>query len=145
MKNEFMLEAYKEAKKAYLNKYVPVGAVIVKDGKIISRAYNKKNRKNCATFHAEILAIEKACKKIKNYRLTDCDIYVTKEPCLMCMGAVLSARMRAVYFGAFDKKYGVVDKIDNFDFNHTCVIKGGIEEEVCSKLLTNFFKELRGN
>ena len=84
-----------------------------------------------------------ACKKVKNYRLVDCDIYVTKEPCLMCMGAILSARMRTIYFGAFDKKYGVVDKIDTFDFNHTCIIKGGVEEEKCSQLLTKFFKELR--
>ncbi len=138
-----MKQALIEAKKAYKKGDIPVGAVIVKNGKILAKAYNKKNKKKCATYHAEVLAIQKACKKIKDYRLIDCDIYVTKEPCLMCMGAIMSARLNAVYFGAFDKKYGVVNKIDVFNFNHNCIIEGGICEQECSDLLSQFFKELR--
>ncbi len=138
-----MKVALKEAKKAYKKGDIPVGAVIVKDGKILAKAHNKKNQKMCATYHAELLAIEKACKKTKDYRLTDCDIYVTKEPCLMCMGGIMSARLNCLYFGAYDKKYGVVDNIDVFTFNHNCIIKGGILEDECADLLTTFFKELR--
>lgn len=143
MDNKFMDIAYRQCLKAYKNQDVPVGAVIVKDGKVISKAYNKKHKKNCALYHAEMIAIKKACKKIKDYRLINCDVYVTKEPCLMCMGALLSSRVNAIYFGAFDKKYGVVDKIDQFCFNHTCIIKGGIQEEKCAKVLSEFFKNLR--
>ncbi len=143
MQEKFMRYAFKEAQKAYKNNEIPVGAVIVKDGKIIAKAFNKKNKKKCALYHAELIVIKKACKKIKDYRLENCDIYITKEPCLMCMGAIMSSRINAVYFGAYDKKYGVVDKIDVFYFNHNCIIKGGIMENECSNLITNFFKELR--
>ena len=98
--------ALKEAQKAATLDEVPVGAVIVKDGKVIARAHNKKEAKLCATRHAEIEAIEKATKKVQNWWLEDCDLYVTLEPCAMCAGALINSRLRAVYFGAYDPKAG---------------------------------------
>ena len=138
-----MKQALKEAEKAYKKLEVPVGAVIVKDGKIIAKARNKKEKGKCALYHAEILAILKASRKIKNFRLDDCDIYVTKEPCIMCLGAIMSARIKNLYFGTFDKKYGVINKIDELKFNHKCNIEGGILERESSEVLTKFFKNLR--
>ena len=138
-----MILALKEAQKAYKVKDIPVGAVVVKDGKVIARSYNKKNKLKNATRHAEILAIEKASKKLKDYRLEGCDIYVTLEPCLMCLGAILSARLSNLYFGAYDKKYSVKDVVEHYNFNHTCNIVGGVLEDECSELLSKFFAELR--
>lgn len=143
MKEKFMDEAIKEAKKSVKTGDVPVGAVVVKDGKIIARAHNTKEKKQCAVNHAEVLAIIKASKKIGNFRLDDCDIYVTKEPCLMCIGAILSARIRKIYFGAFDKKFGAIDFAENNNFNHKSEHEGGIKKDTCEKLLSNFFKEIR--
>lgn len=140
---KFMKEAIKEAKKCLLNEDVPIGAVITCGGKIISRAYNKKEWKNCATYHAEIIAIEKACLKVKNFRLNECSIYVTKEPCMMCLGAILSARIKSIYFGAYDKKYGTGDLAQNNNFNHKSEIIGGICQKECEELLSNFFKKVR--
>lgn len=118
---------------------VPVGAIIVKDGKILAKAYNMKNKKKSPIYHAEIIAINKACKKNKDFRLEGCDIYVTKEPCIMCLGAILSARMRTVYYGARDKKYS---NLDNISFNHhsefVCM-----ERRDCAEILEKFFKERR--
>lgn len=139
----YMSEALAQAKKAYQNGDIPVGAVVVKDGKIIARAYNKKNKIKNPLGHAEIIAINKACKVVGDFRLEGCEMYVTKEPCIMCAGAILSARIDKVYFGAYDLKYGVIDKIDNISFNHKCQWTGGVMEEECAKLLTQFFKELR--
>ena len=102
MKEKFMKEALKEAKKAYNKLEVPVGAIIVKDGKIIARAYNQKENKKDTTNHAEILAIKKASKKLESWRLLDCDMYVTLEPCSMCAGALIQSRIRKVYIGALD-------------------------------------------
>ena len=102
-KEYYMGLAIKQAEKSLKIDDVPVGAVIVKDGKVIASAFNTKEKKQVATFHAEILCINKACKKLKSFRLEDCDIYVTKEPCIMCMGAILSARIKTLYFGAYDK------------------------------------------
>ena len=104
MEQKFMKEALKEAQKAYDKLEIPVGAVIVKNGKIISRAHNLKETKQTAIAHAEILAIQKANKKLNNWRLADCDIYVTLEPCDMCMGAILSSRIKNIYIGTLDPK-----------------------------------------
>lgn len=141
MKEFFMKEAIKEAKKS--GEDVPIGTVIVKDNKIIARAYNKKEKTKCAINHAEILAIQKASKKLGDFRLTDCEIYVTKEPCLMCVGAILSARIKKVYFGAFDKKYGAVNLFTDNNFNHKCEVEGGVLEKQNAEILSTFFQNLR--
>ena len=141
MKEYFMKEAIKQAKKS--GEDVPIGAVIVLDGKIIAKAYNKKEKTGCAINHAEILAIIKASKIIGDFRLSNCDIYVTKEPCLMCVGAILSARIRKVYFGAYDKKYGAIKLCMENNFNHKCEFEGGVLEEETGEILSNFFKKLR--
>lgn len=138
-----MQAALTAAKKTSKYKDVPIGAVIVRDNKIIATAYNTKEKKQCALNHAEVLAIKKASKKIKNFRLQDCDIYVTKEPCLMCMGAILSARIKKIYFGAYDKKFGAIDLATNNNFNHKCEYEGGILKQECEEMLSEFFKELR--
>src|SRR5574344_898140 len=117
---KFMKKCLALSKIAYKNGDIPVGAVIVKDGKIIATGYNKKNLKGNPLYHAEMIAINKACKIIKDFRLNDCEMYVTKEPCLMCYGAIMSARIPKVYYGASDLKYGSVEKGKQFDFNHTC-------------------------
>ena len=143
----FMKLAIKEAKKAELIDEVPIGAVIVKDGKVIARAHNKKESKNQATRHAEIEAIEKATKKVNNWWLEDCDIYVTLEPCAMCAGALINSRLRNIYFGAYDKKAGCCGSLYNLPedtrFNHRLKVEGGILEEECASLLTNYFKKKR--
>ena len=146
MEEKFMKEALKEAKKAYEKGEIPVGAVIVKNGKIISRAHNLKEIKKVSTAHAEILAIEKACKKVEAWRLLDCDMYVTLEPCTMCMGAIILSRINNLYIGAEDKKTGACGSFINlnkFKYNHTVNIKKGILKEECEYILKDFFKKLR--
>ena len=146
MPEKYMKEALKEAKKAYNKKEVPVGAVIVKDGKIIARAHNLKETKLDTTKHAEILAIQKASKKLKAWRLKDCEMYITLEPCSMCAGAIINAHIPKVYFGAYDLKNGACGTITNLfqmPFNFKPESVGGIMQEECSKLLTDFFKNLR--
>ena len=123
----------------------PVGAVIVLDGKIIAKAHNQKEKTHKVTAHAEIIAIEKANRKLRSYRLDDAVIYITKEPCLMCMGTILSARIAKVVFGAKDLRFGTMDLATDNNFNHKCDIVGGVLETECSNLLTDFFKKLRGN
>lgn len=146
-KEKFMKEALKEAKKAYAIEEVPVGAVIVKDGKIISRAYNKKETKKTATSHAEILAIEKACKKLDSWRLTDCEMYVTLEPCSMCAGALINSRIKKIYIGTQDEKTGacgsVLNLLEDYKFNHKIEVEKYILKEECEKILKDFFKMLR--
>ncbi|MBQ4073388.1 MAG: nucleoside deaminase [Clostridia bacterium] len=146
-KIRFMRLAIKEAQKAEMIDEVPIGAVIVKDGKVIARAHNKKESKNQATRHAEIEAIEKATKKVNNWWLEDCDIYVTLEPCAMCAGALINSRLRNIYFGAYDKKAGCCGSLYNLPvdvrFNHRLGVEGGILEEECASLLTNYFKKKR--
>lgn len=137
--DEYMDIAMDLARKAGSKGDVPVGALIVKDGKILAKAYNMKNKKKSPIYHAEIIAINKACKKVKNFRLENCDIYVTKEPCLMCLGAILSARMRTVYYGASDKKYS---NINNVSFNHHCQYVC-MQRQDCAQILEEFFKERR--
>lgn len=141
--NQFMKVAINEAKKAIKYGDVPVGAVIVKDGKIIAQAHNKKEYKHNAIYHAEILAIEKACEKLGDYRLNDCVMYVTFEPCIMCVGAILSARIQQVYFGAYDYRFGASSMLTDNNFNHITQYQGGIDKEECSQLLSNFFEDLR--
>lgn len=147
MEEKFMKEALKEAQKAYDKLEVPVGAVIVKDGKIIARAYNQKEEKHDTTNHAEILAIKKASKKLESWRLTDCDMYVTLEPCSMCAGALIQARIRKVYFGATDEKTGacgtVLNLLEDYDFNHKVEVQRDVLKDECENILKKFFKELR--
>ena len=123
------------------------GAVIVKDGKIISKAHNQKEAKTDTTKHAEIIAIQKASKKIKNWRLEDATLYVTLEPCTMCIGAIIGARIKRVCFGVIDEKTGACGSVLNipkdYVFNHTVEIESGIMEEECRELLQSFFKNLR--
>ncbi|MCI8999948.1 MAG: nucleoside deaminase [Clostridia bacterium] len=143
----FMKEALKEAKKAYDKLEVPVGAVIVKDGKVIARAHNVKEKKKDTTKHAEIIAISKASKKLESWRLMDCEMYVTLEPCSMCAGALINARIKKVYIGTMDEKTGACGSVFNllkdYTFNHTVEIETGILQEDCESMLKNFFRELR--
>jgi len=147
MEEFFMKEALKEAQKAYKCKEVPIGAVIVYKNKIIGRGYNLREKKNSALMHAEIVAISKACKKLKSWRLEDCELYVTLEPCPMCAGAIIQSRIKKVFFGAFDKKAGCAgstfDLFEKGKFNHDVEVTGGVLREDCAALLKTFFKELR--
>lgn len=142
-----MKEALKEAKKAFDIEEVPVGAIIVKDGKIIARAHNIKETKKDATCHAEILAIQKACKKIGAWRLTDCEMYVTLEPCSMCAGALINSRIKKIYIGTDDNKTGacgsVLNLLEDYKFNHKIEIEKYILKNECEKILKDFFKYLR--
>ena len=147
MEERFMKEALKEAKKAYDKLEVPVGAVIVKDGKIIARAHNLKETKYDTTKHAEILAIQKASKKLNSWRLIDCEMYVTLEPCSMCAGALINSRIKKVYIGASDPKTGAVGSVFNlledYTFNHKVEYEKGVLQDECESILKEFFKELR--
>ncbi|MEG0021750.1 MAG: nucleoside deaminase [Bacilli bacterium] len=141
-----MNEAIKEAKKALKHNDIPVGAVIVKNNKIIAKAHNKKELKKCSTKHAEIIAIEIACKKLKTWHLDDCDLYVTLEPCLMCCGAIIQSRLKNIYYGTTSNKFGYVKSIDNVFENKNNYKPEHIENLNvigCSKLLVDFFKDKR--
>ena len=146
-KEYFMNEALKEAKKAYDKLEVPVGVVIVKDNKIIARAYNQKEMKNSPIKHAEIIAIEKACKKLSNWRLNDCEMYVTLEPCPMCAGAIVNSRIKKVYIGAVQEKTGAcgskVDLIEEYKTESKVEVEFGILKDKCLEILQDFFKILR--
>lgn len=146
-KIKFMKEALKEAQKAYDKKEIPVGAVIVKDNKIIARAHNVKEEKNDTTKHAEIIAIQKASKKLNAWRLTGCEMYVTLEPCSMCAGALIQSRISKVYIGTMDYKTGacgsVLNLLKDYEFNHKVEMEKDILQEDCRKILKDFFKELR--
>lgn len=143
---KFMKKALKLAEKSASEGEVPVGAVIVEDGKIIATGRNKREKKNNSLHHAEIEAINRACKKLGQWRLLDCDIYVTLEPCPMCAGAIINSRIRKVYFGAKDPKAGacgsVVD-LFKLGFNHKPELISSVLEEDCSEILKTFFKNLR--
>ena len=143
---KYMREALKEAKKAYKINEIPVGCVIVHNDKIIARGYNKRESNNQAIDHAEIIAIRKASKKLNSWRLDECKMYITLEPCVMCSGAIIQSRIKDVIYGAKDYRFGCHKSIINLfdvDFNHKVNIKGSILEEECSTLISNFFKELR--
>ena len=146
IKEKFMHEALKEATKALKKDEVPIGAVIVKDDKIIARGHNLRETKQNSLCHAEIIAINKACRKLGNFRLEDCDLYVTVEPCPMCAGAIIQSRIKNVYYGTPDNKYGAVDSVYNIfeiESNHKVNSEGGILKEECSTIIKDFFKELR--
>ena len=142
-----MKAALKEAEKAERKEEVPIGCVIVKDGKIFARAHNLRQTKRLATAHAEILAIEKACRKIKDWRLDGYEIFITLEPCAMCAGAIANARISKVYFGAYEKKGGgAVSKfniLSESGLNHVTEWEGGVLEEECSAVIKNFFSSRR--
>ena len=143
---KFMKEALALADEAKMMGEVPVGAVIVKDGQIIGRGKNTRETKNSPIGHAEIEAIIDASKNIGAWRLDGCTMYVTLEPCAMCMGACINARIKEIVFGAFDLKAGAcgsVVNLNSFSFNHHPKLLGGIMEDECSAILTEFFKNLR--
>lgn len=143
-KERFMTKAVKQALVAMKQDEVPIGAVIVKDGKVITRAHNRRRKSNDATAHAETEAIRKACKKIGDWRLNGCEMYVTLEPCLMCLGACYNARISKVYFGAYDKTEGRSEMMRSVNtLNHNLETEGGVLEEKCSNILTQYFKSKR--
>ncbi len=145
--DEFMREALKEARKAARKGEVPVGAVVVKDGKVIGRGHNLTEKKQSALTHAELMALGKASKKLKSWRLVDCDLYVTLEPCTMCAGAIVLSRIRNLVYGTTDPKAGAVDStarvMENEKLNHRVKVTRGVLKEECAGVLTDFFKEVR--
>ena len=146
---KYMKAAIREAKKAYALDEVPIGCVIVQDGTIIARGYNRRNTEGNTLAHAELTAIKKASKKTGDWRLEDCTMYVTLEPCQMCAGALMQSRIDRVVIGSMNPKAGCAGSILNIlqipTFNHQCEITKGVCEEECSEMLTTFFKELRKN
>jgi tRNA(adenine34) deaminase len=143
----FMRQALKEAEKARSKDESPIGAIIVKDGRIISRGHNERELKNDATLHAEMTAIRKAGRKLGSWRLNDCDMYVTLEPCTMCAGAIIQSRIRKLYIGTADPKAGaagsVIDVLAVEAFNHSVEVEYGLLQAQCSEILKSFFRELR--
>ena len=137
MNEYYMKLAIQQAKKAYKYEEVPVGAVIVKNNKIIAKAYNKKEKTKNVTKHAEIIAILKACKKIKNWRLDDCEIYVTMEPCMMCCGAIEQSRIKKIIYGVKNENYGSTELLKNVK------IISQVCEKECRELVQSFFKKRR--
>lgn len=146
---KYMREAIKQAKKAYALKEVPIGCVIVYQDKMIARGYNRRTIDKNTLAHAELLAIKKASKKINDWRLEDCTMYVTLEPCQMCSGAIVQARIKRVVVGCMNPKAGCAGSILNMlqmpEFNHQVELKTGVLEEECSTMMKQFFKELRQN
>ena len=146
-KEFFMREALKEAQKAYDQEEVPIGAVVVLNGEIIGRGHNLREKEQDATLHAEIKAIRQANQHLGSWRLEDCELFVTLEPCPMCSGAMILARMKKVIFGAFDPKAGTAGTFMNLlqdsRFNHQVEVEQGVLEEECQEILRSFFKGLR--
>lgn len=147
MNEFFMKKALEEAQKAFDEDEVPVGAVIVRNGEIIAAAHNNRELSKDATAHAEILAIREACEKLDGWRLLDCDMYVTLEPCVMCSGAIFQARIERLYIGTMDPKGGAagstLNLFEDYHFNHKTEVTKGILETECSQVLKNFFKRKR--
>lgn len=147
LKIKYMEQALIEARKAYEKEEIPVGAIIVRDNKIIARAHNIKEEKNDTTKHAEIIAIQKASKKLGSWRLNDCEMYVTLEPCAMCAGTLIQSRIKKVYIGTMDLKTGacgsVLNLLEDYTFNHKVEIEKGIMQQECETILKDFFKMLR--
>lgn len=144
--NEFMKRAIELAGISASEGEVPVGAVIVKDNIIVGEGRNRREHGKNALYHAEAEAIDNACKNLGGWRLWQCEMYVTLEPCPMCAGAVINSRIKKVTFGAYDKKAGSFGSVVNFNdlpYNHKPEIVGGVDEKECSALLTDFFKKLR--
>ena len=144
---KYMKEALKQAKKAYAIDEVPIGCVIVQNGKIIARGYNRRNTDKNTLAHAELAAIKKASKKTGDWRLEDCEMFVTLEPCQMCAGAIVQSRMKRVVIACMNQKAGCAGSVLNLlqmqQFNHQVEITYGVLEEDCSKMLSQFFRELR--
>ena len=144
---KWMKAAFREAEKAFEQDEVPIGAVVVKNGIIIGRGYNQCESLNDPTAHAEIIAITSAANTIKNWRLKDCQLYVTKEPCPMCAGALVNARIDKVVFGMYDKKEGCCGSLyqlcRDIRFKHQLTVKGGIMENPCTLIIHEFFKKQR--
>ena len=144
---KYMKEAIRQAKKAAAVGDVPIGCVIVHEDKIIARAYNQRNKKKTTLAHAELLAIQKASKKLEDWRLEECTMYITLEPCQMCAGAIVQARIPKVVIGAMNPKAGCAGSILNIlempQFNHQVKVTRGILETECSQMLKTFFEELR--
>ena len=144
---KFMKEAIRQAKKAYALREVPIGCVIVYEGKIIARGYNRRNTDKNTISHAELNAIRKASKKLGDWRLEGCTLYVTLEPCQMCAGAIVQARIDKVVIGSMNPKAGCAGSVLNLlemdGFNHKVEVERGVLEEECSTMLSGFFKELR--
>lgn len=141
-----MEEALRLAQESFNEGEVPVGAVIVKDGEIVGRGRNRRENGKNALFHAEISAIDEACRNLGGWRLWQCEMYVTLEPCPMCAGAIINSRIKKVTFGAYDKKAGSFGSVVDFNtlpYNHKPQIEGGIDETECSELLSLFFEQLR--
>lgn len=140
-----MTAALKCAKKAADEGEVPIGAVVVCDGKVIARGHNRRTKRQIATAHAEIEAIEKACRKLGSWRIPECELYVTLEPCPMCMGAALNARIKKIYFGApEDKGRSLTSELASANLlNHKIEVEGGVMEEECREILSRFFSEMR--
>ncbi|GHV24481.1 tRNA-specific adenosine deaminase [Clostridia bacterium] len=148
MKNyeKFMRIALSEAKKSLLESEVPIGAAITQNNELISVGHNKREASKNSLFHAEILAIKRACRTLKNWRLSNCEIYVTLEPCPMCAGAIINSRIKKVIFGAFDKKSGACGSVVNlfeYPLNHKPAVISGILNFECSEILSKFFEKLR--
>jgi tRNA(adenine34) deaminase len=143
----FMREALRQAQIAYAAEEVPVGAVVVREGKIIARAHNQVELLKDATAHAEMLALTQAEAAVGNWRLTECDLYVTKEPCAMCAGAIVHTRIRRLIFGCPDKSAGAAGSIMNLlqmpTLNHRCEITSGVSQRECAAILQNFFRQRR--
>ena len=145
MEERFMREAIRLAQKAKKRGEVPIGAVVVYQGKIIGKGYNLRTKLQMATAHAEMRAIDRAGKKLHSWRLPDAEIYVTLEPCPMCMGAILNARIDRVYFGAYEQKgRSLTNELANANLlNHKTEVVGGVLKEECAEVLTSFFTEMR--
>ncbi len=145
---KYMKEALRQAKKAYSIGDTPIGCVIVYENKIIARGYNRRNKDKTTLAHAELMAIKKATKVIGDWRLEDCTLYVTLEPCQMCAGAIVQARIPRVVIGCMNKKAGcagsIINLLDMKEFNHQVDVTRGVMEDACSALMTSFFKDLRG-
>lgn len=145
---DFMARAISLARLSAEEGEVPVGAVVVCDGKVVGEGRNRRETEKNALHHAEIQAIDAACKNLGGWRLWKCDIYVTLEPCPMCAGAIINSRIKKVYFGAYDEKNGAVvsaARLFDMNFTHKPLYEGGVEKEKCAEILTEFFKKLRTN
>lgn len=145
-KSAFMFEALRLANEAFDEGEVPIGAVVVRDGEIIASGRNRREKGKNALYHAEVEAIDNACKKLGGWRLPRCSLFVTLEPCPMCAGAIINSRIEHVYFGAYDKKAGSVGSLVNLfelPYNHKPVFEGGVEKEKCAAVLSDFFARLR--
>ncbi len=143
---KFMLLAIEEAKKAKAIDEVPIGAVVVRDGEVVGRGYNRRETGKNALYHAELIAIDDACKNLGGWRLWQCELYVTLEPCPMCAGAIINSRLKRVVYGCEDKKAGSVRSVvDLFSlpYNHKPETVGGVLADECSSMLSDFFRELR--